>query len=91
MVSLQRLTPDGRCIVTTPCAWASPGHTFRVVASSATYGISHADWVLRLVQPAPPWSGRVDEVDWRPAEQALLEQLRSGELHPALVTDPAIS
>jgi hypothetical protein len=83
-----RLTDDGRCVVTTPASWCSPGYAFRVVASSATYGIGHADWVLRLLQPSPAWTGRVTEVDWRPAEAALVEQLRSGELHPALVAEP---
>ena len=83
-----RLTPDGRCVVTTPCSWASAGYQFRIVGTSSTWGTSYSDWVLRLLQPQPPRVRRVNEVDVRLAEEALLEQLRSRELHPALVEEP---
>jgi hypothetical protein len=56
-----------------------------VLGSRATYGLSHADWVLRLGQPPAATARRVYEVDVRP-EEALLEQLRGRELHLSLVT-----
>jgi hypothetical protein len=67
---------------------AELGHELQIVASSATYGIQHADWVLRLTRPQPPSARRLNEVDVRLAEEALLEQLQSRELHPALVAEP---
>jgi hypothetical protein len=81
-----RLTPDGRCVVTTPGAGLEVGHTFTVRGSGATWGIDYSDWLLRLVGPGSV--NLSDRVFVRPAEEALLEQLRSRELHPALVEEP---
>jgi hypothetical protein len=83
-----RLTEDGRVVVTTPCTWCEVGHELYVIGSAAEYVIDRSDWVRRLLQPPPPPSlRRVNEVDVRRGE-ALLEQLYSGEIHPALVAEP---
>jgi hypothetical protein len=58
---------------------------------AATFGIAYSDWLLRLVawqtngHAGKPWG---EGVDVRPAEEALLEQLRSGEIHESLVAEP---
>lgn len=76
----------GIVTISEPCySWAAPGHRLAAVGSGAAYGISYSDWVLRLLAPPPPPSvRRRDEVDLGPADEALLELLRKGSVHPSL-------
>jgi hypothetical protein len=60
-----------------------PGHGLAVVDSASEYGIKFMHWVLRILPP-----DRVNEVGVRPAQEALLEQLRSGELFESLIEEP---
>ena len=66
------------------------GAELYVVGSAATYGIGYSDWVLRITQPQP-LTGRAnyEGVDVRPAEEALLENLRRGTLSKDLIAEPA--
>jgi hypothetical protein len=65
-----------------------------VVAGSAAearfgFGSSWPDWCLRLVEPLPPWRGQTSGTpNHEPAQERLLEQLRSRELHPSLIAEP---
>ena len=81
-----RVEPDGTVVISSPCSWAPVGHRLVILGSAAEYGIAPADWILRLVNPRPP-VGRADGfgTDPRVAEAALLEALRSREIHPSLV------
>lgn len=83
-----RLSSHGkRVIVTVPDAFTETGHVFGVVGNTGTFGIRHADWVLRL-------AGRVDApskyeaVTVRAAESALIESLRQQQIHPSLIEKP---
>ncbi len=72
----------GIVTITTPGLAVSVGDRLYVWGSAATVGVSHADWILRLLDPLPPWQGQGSGApNHELAEQALLEQLRSGELH----------
>jgi hypothetical protein len=80
----------GRVIVTTPASWCEVGRELYVYGSAAAFGIAHADWVLRLLDPLPPWKGQTSGTpNHELAEERLLEQLRSGEVYPSLVERPA--
>jgi hypothetical protein len=82
---------SGIVTVTTPGAGCSVGDRFYVMSHAATFGIAYSDWVLRLVAPqtkggsGKPWG---EGVDVRPAEEALLESLRNGSVHPSLAAEP---
>jgi hypothetical protein len=49
---------SGVVTITTPGAGVSVGQRFYVPGSAATFGIRYSDWVLRLLDPLPPWKGR---------------------------------
>jgi hypothetical protein len=81
----------GIVVITTPACWAEVGHRLFVLGSASSYGVEYADWIERLLSPHPPVSnGNAHHfgLDTAAAEQRLLEQLRSGELHPSLVEAP---
>jgi hypothetical protein len=70
------------------------GRRFVVAGSAAAlrfgYGQTWPDWCLRLVDPLPPWRGQTSGApNHQLAEERLLEQLRSCELHPSLIEPPA--
>jgi hypothetical protein len=80
-----RLSGDGkRVIVTTPGSWAEVGHELEVLADTASFGIRHSDWILRLAGrfPAP---GKYEAILVRGAEEALKEALQSRQIHPSLL------
>jgi hypothetical protein len=79
----------GIVTITTPGAGSNVGDRLYVVGSGASWGIGCSDWLLRLVTPHPS-VGRAnfEGIDPRPAAEAMLEQLRSRELHPSLVAEP---
>jgi hypothetical protein len=69
------------------------GMRFVVAGSEASYrfgfGSTWPDWCMRLVDPLPPWRGQTSGTpNHELAEQRLLEQLRSGEVHESLVSEP---
>ncbi len=78
--------------VTTPSSWAEVGHRLYVIGSGASYGIDFSDWLLRLTSSQPNGNGKPwgEGVDVRPAETALREALRNGEVHPSLVAEPTL-
>jgi hypothetical protein len=79
----------GIVTITTPGRTSSVGDRLFVWGSAATFGIGYADWVLRLVDPLPPWRGQTSGMpNHKLAEERLLEQLRSGEVHRSLVEVP---
>jgi hypothetical protein len=70
------------------------GTRFVVAGSPAAlsfgYGQTWPDWCMRLVDPLPPWKGQASGTpNHELAEERLLEQLRSGEVHESLVAPPA--
>jgi hypothetical protein len=85
-----KLDPEtGIVTITTPGAGCSVGDRFYVIGSAAEYGVSHADWCLRLLRPqglgngGHAWGVGVDKAE---AELALAQRL--GLVHSSLVDEP---
>jgi hypothetical protein len=93
-----RLDPEtGVVTISAPCySWAEVGRRLFVVGSEADrrfgYGCNWPDWVERLLTPRPQ-AGRAWNVgpDPRIADQALLEALRTRQVHPSLVEEPRVA
>ena len=80
---------SGEVVVTTPGVACSVGDRFFIAGSAASFGIAYSDWILRLVEPLPPWRGQTSGTPNHDlAQERLREQLRSGEVHPTLVEEP---
>jgi hypothetical protein len=92
-----QLAPRPRSIVevTTPAAWCEVGHRLYTLAAADTYGISHADWALRLLRPSGLGIGNGhawgEGIKVQPPDGALLESLRNGSVHRSLVEEPVSS
>jgi hypothetical protein len=79
----------GVVTITTPDAFSALGDRFYVLGSAQSYGIRPSDWVLRLLEPLPPWKGQTSgQPNYGLAQERLLELLRSRELHPSLIAGP---
>jgi hypothetical protein len=79
----------GIVTITTPGLVSTVGERLFVQGSAASYGIAPADWVLRLVDPLPPWRGQTSGTpNHELAQERLREHLLSGEVHESLVADP---
>ena len=79
----------GIVTITTPDAYSSVGDRFYVIGSAATYGIGYSSWVLRLLDPLPPWRGQTSGTpNHELAQERLLESLQNGTVHPSLAAEP---
>lgn len=85
-----RKTADGVVIVTTPGASCTVGDRFYVIGRGGEFSYGFPDWLLRVIDPLPPWRGQTSGTpNHEPAQERLLEQLRSGEVHESLIEEPA--
>ena len=81
---------SGIVTVTTPCSWAEPGHKLYCLWASESYGISHADWALRLLRPSGEsnGNGKAWGVGVDTAEAELKLAMSFGLVHESLVEEP---
>jgi hypothetical protein len=81
----------GEVTIVTPYTWAEAGHRLAVLGSAAEYQVSYSDWVMRLLTPRPARDPSPYGYDTRKADQALLEALRTRQVHPSLVEEPRVA
>jgi hypothetical protein len=87
-VCSSRLTEDGWVVITTPGVGCEVGQLFSVLGSSATFGISHADWAVRLLRPQAPTNGKAWHVGVDDREASLALAVKFGIVHESLVEEP---
>jgi hypothetical protein len=82
-------TEDGLVIVTTPGASCTVGDRFYVIGQGGEFPYSFPDWLLRVVDPLPPWRGQTSGTpNHELAQERLRESLQNGTVHESLVPDP---
>jgi hypothetical protein len=70
-------------------AGCSVGDRFYKAGHAATFGIAYSDWVAApRRQLALDRQALGEGVDVRTAEEALIESLQNGSVHPSLVVEP---